>query len=139
MGVDYTQYCLVGVRVNVQDINVIVEEAVYEYQNRYDTKTGKITHVEKVLVKSQVSKFVFNDKEYKSISNIEYDYEDMIFVYNYDENAFYLGIPVTDPSYYGPFHFLEGFFLKEEILELFEEASKKLNGPVQMHFISSIG
>lgn len=139
MGVDYTQYCLVGVRVNVQDINVVVKEAVYEDQNRYDIKTGKITHVEKVLVKSQVSKFVFNNKEYKDIYNIENDYEDMIFVYNYDENAFYLGIPVTDPNYYGPFHFLEGLLLKEEILELFEEASKKLNGPVQMHFISRVG
>lgn len=139
MGVDYTQHCLVGVRVNVADINVVVKEAIYEDQNRYDTRTGKITHVEKVLVKSQVSKFVFNNKEYENIYNIENDYKDMTFIYNYDESAFYLGIPVTDPSGYGSFHSLTGFFLKEEILELFEEASKKLNRPVQMHFISSVG
>lgn len=139
MGIDYTQYCLVGVRVNIQDINVVVKEAVYEDQNRYDTKTGKITHVEKVLVKSQVSKFVFNNKEYENIYNIENDYKNMTFLYNYDESAFYLGIPVKEPNSYGSFHSLTGFFLKEEILELFEEASKKLNRPVQMHFISSVG
>ena len=53
MGVNYGQYCIIGVSLCREDCEKINSEAVFEGQKRYDTKTGKVCKIEKVLVKEE--------------------------------------------------------------------------------------
>ena len=53
MGVDYTQYCILGIRLDVDDIKIVTDEEVYEDQPRYNTKTGEMTKMVSILVKEE--------------------------------------------------------------------------------------
>lgn len=67
MSVDYSVYLYYGVSIKESDCKVILEPEVVEYQNRYDPKTGKKTHTEKVLVKHENSIYRLGKYESESI------------------------------------------------------------------------
>lgn len=53
MGIDYDQYCILGWKFDRNDIERQISPAEYQKQDRFDTKTGKVTHQENVLVKAR--------------------------------------------------------------------------------------
>jgi hypothetical protein len=98
MGTNYYQYGIVGVKVKLKDILAVESPAVYEKQSRYDTRTGLPISTENVLVKDEVSYYMFMGTRYDEIYDIEYDerYKDLEFQYSEYDEAFYLGVDVGE-------------------------------------------
>lgn len=63
MGVDHVQHCVFGICLRAADLRVELSPEISEKQPRYDTKTGAITHYEKVVVKHAESMYRFEDLE----------------------------------------------------------------------------
>lgn len=55
MGVNFYQHCVFGIAVDPTEI--VLGEEIYKEEPRYDTKTGKQTHTEKILVKTKETKY----------------------------------------------------------------------------------
>lgn len=63
MGVSYSVYLVYGFELKEKDCKIIIEPAVFEDQNRYDFKTGVVSHKETILVKQEKFKYVFGNIE----------------------------------------------------------------------------
>lgn len=144
MGVNYDQKCMVGIEVALSDITVVVSEAVYEDQNRYNPKTGKITGTERVLVKKEELKYVFMGEEsddwYCMIENLA----DKLGLDSYvprsdDEQYFYIGTLVGDEQDMGRADLLTGSVEISYLVKLMTELKDKLPGDISLHFLSSAG
>ena len=146
MGVNYRQKCMVGIEVALSDITVVVAEATYEDQNRYNPKTGKITGTERVLVKEAELKYVFMGKESDDWHNIprelasELGLEYHIGYGHYGEDEYFcIGTFVGDEQDMGNVDMLTGSVEISYIVKLAEELKSKLPGDISLHFLSSAG
>ena len=142
MGVNYDQECMVGIEVALSDITVVVSEAVYEDQNRYDPRTGKILKTEKVLVKAAELKYVFMGEEsddwYCMIENIAEELGlDCYVPRSDDEQYFYIGTLVGDEQDMGRADLLTGSVEISYLVKLMTELKDKLPGDISLHFLSS--
>lgn len=95
MGCDYYCDCVIGVKLSVKEIEKVISEAVYEDQKRYDTKTGLVSHVERVLVKQREVKYRFGNLEFDDVWDME-SYKDaestqFKFLYDNHKNEIYFG------------------------------------------------
>jgi len=72
MGVSYSCHAIVGVKLEIKDVRKTVSEPVYEYQNRYDVKTGEVVGTEKVLLKPAVYNWVIGSLELEDLWDIIY-------------------------------------------------------------------
>ena len=63
MGVDYVQNCVFGFAVKAEDLVVELSPEIVEEQPRYDTRTGQVSHYEKVIVKQSEEVYRFEDLE----------------------------------------------------------------------------
>lgn len=144
MGVNYDQKCMVGIEVALSDITVVVSEAVYEGQNRYNPKTGEITGTEKVLVKKAELKYVFMGEEsddwYCMIENIAEELGlDCYVPRSDDEQYFYIGRFVGDEEDMGNVEMLTGSVEISYLVKLMTELKDKLPGDISLHFLSNVG
>lgn len=144
MGVNYDQECMVGIEVDLSDITVVVSDAVYEDQNRYDPRTGKILKTEKVLVKAAELKYVFMGEEsddwYCMIENIAEELGlDCYVPRSDDEQCFYIGTFVGDEQDMGRADLLTGSVEISYLVKLMTELKDKLPGDISLHFLSSAG
>lgn len=105
MGVYFKQHAILGFEIKHKDSKVIISDAVYEEQARYDTKTGKQTHTEKVLVKEAEYKYVYRDLEEECFYYLANKLED-----KYKEYSFISVIDIDDSI-------LVGFNLNEKQLD----------------------
>lgn len=67
MGVDYVQNCVFGFFIEVEDLLVELSPEITEEQPRYDTRTGKVSHYENVVVKQSEEVYRFEDLEDEEI------------------------------------------------------------------------
>jgi hypothetical protein len=146
MGVNYDQKCMVGIEVDLSDITYVVSEAVYEDQNRYDPRTGKILKTEKVLVKAAELEYVFMGKEsddwYCMIENIaaELDLDSYVQEDDSDGEAYFcIGTFIGDERDMGRVDLLEGSVEISYLVKLMTELKDKLPGDISLHFLSSAG
>lgn len=156
MGVNYTQYAMVGVIITPEE--KVISEAVYRTEPRFDTKTGKQTHEEKVLVKEETVEFEYKVGSQRFISNyLEYPQElyDKIEQYNkdndtfiiindiYDENgSICIGFNACHPADYGRVDLLEGELSLKDFMyhaSYLAEAFDIDTEDVKLHFFSCIG
>ena len=84
------QYCLVGIGAEIDSLEVIDSEAVYEDQNRYNPKTGKVIGKDKVTVKEKVS-------HYEWLGESGSDFDDLV---EKLEEKFELELLVTEEDIY---------------------------------------
>lgn len=146
MGVNYDQKCMVGIEIPLSDITVVVSEAVYEDQNRYDPRTGKILKTEKVLVKDAKLKYVFMGRESDNGYNLaediarELDLDCFIEYGHYDQDKYFcLGKDIGCPDDMGNICLLTGSVEINYLVKLAEELKSKLPGDISLHFLSSAG
>jgi hypothetical protein len=146
MGVNYQQKCMVGIEIPLSDITVVVAEATYEDQNRYNPKTGKITGTERVLVRESELKYVFMGKEsddwYSMIEDLakELDLDSYIQNGDYDgEEYFCIGTFVGDEDDMGRVDLLTGSVEISYLVKLMTELKDILPGDISLHFLSSAG
>ena len=145
MGVNYRQKCMVGIEVALSDITVVVSEAVYEDQNRYNPKTGKITGTERVLVKEEELKYVFMGEEsddwYCMIENIAEELGIDSYIQEGDDGDAYfcIGTFVGDEQDMGRADLLTGSVEISYLVKLMTELKDKLPGDISLHFLSSAG
>lgn len=145
MGVNFHQKCMVGIEVALSDITVVVSEAVYEDQNRYNPKTGKITGTERVLVKEEELKYVFMGEEsddwYCMIENIAEELGIDSYIQEGDDvDAYFcIGTFVGDEQDMGRADLLTGSVEISYLVKLMTELKDKLPGDISLHFLSSAG
>ena len=70
MGVDYVQNCIFGFAVKAEDLLVELSPEITEKQPRYDTRTGKVSHYENVVVKQSEEVYRFEDLEDEGIHTL---------------------------------------------------------------------
>ena len=141
MGINYTQYAIIGVEFDIDSLLVIDSPAVYEEQKRYDTKTGKVIKTEKVLVKEEESHYEFDGEKYYDIWEIESKYSKekglkaMVI-----ENTLYIGYPVGEKTDYGRADLLNERVCYSDLVDIFEKAKIRFsNMGVSLHFVVSVG
>lgn len=106
MGVNYEQHCMVAVSFDWDELKRVTSKAEYKLEDRYDTRTGKVTHQEKVLIKEEEFCYELCGRRFKYIEDIHFE---GLFV-EYDEDYLYIGLPVTEPVDLGRVTLLEDSF-----------------------------
>jgi hypothetical protein len=139
MGVNYQQFCIIGISIPYKDLQVTTSEAIYEEQNRYDPKTGKVVGAENVLVKEREWHVEFNGKKYDDYYDIERDYKDMFSYMDYDCETFYLGLKIETEDF-GRADLINESFTPREISDMCLKVHGKLrNYEIGIHFIGYAG
>jgi hypothetical protein len=143
MGINYTQYAIVGVKFDTNSLLVIDSPAVYEEQKRYDTRTGKVIKTEKVLVKEEESHYEFNYKKYDDLWEIESEYskekETRVIII---EDGLYIGYPIGEKTFvnYGRADLLNESVSYSDLVDIFEKAKIRFSTmEVSLHFVASVG
>ena len=141
MGINYTQYAMIGIEIDVDSLLVIDSPAVYEEQKRYDTRTGKVIKTEKVLVKEEESHYEFNGEKYYDLWEIESKYSKekglkaMVI-----EHTLYIGYPLGEKTDYGRADLLNKSISYSDLVDVFEKAKTRFsNMEVSLHLIASVG
>jgi len=142
MSINYTQVCIIGIKLSLQDLEVVTSPAVYELQNRYDVKTGKIKKTENVLVKQKEYHYEFEGKIYKEYWEIIADFFDQQsgFEGGYvdEDRTVFLGFKIK-AKYQGGADLIQEELSLDTIKEKFELMQKRFtNYPIKMYFFSDI-
>lgn len=140
MGVNYRQYCVIGIKIPIEDIKVVTSPAVYEEQNRYDSKTGKVKGTERVLVKHEQSHYKWDGKVYEEYDDLRYiKYDGSIKTYDTDKHI-YFGYFIDANEDCGKADLIDDKLTLEFIQEQFDLVGKRFPGyPVKMYFVSYAG
>ena len=144
MSVNYDQYCIVGVCLDASDCKKITSEAIYEHQPRYNPKTGKETHKEKVLVKQEeyvYREFGCEDEEFDrlmvKIAN-KYDLNYLVEYGNNEEHGYIGKCPVENSGDYNV-SLIDDSATIQYINEIYVEVKDKLNCEPELHMFSQVG
>lgn len=106
MSVNYEQHCMIGVSFDFDELKRVTSKAEYKLEDRYDIRTGKVTHQEKILVKEEKVRYELCGRIFDYIEDIQID---GLFV-EYDDDYLYIGLPVTEPVDLGRVTLLEDSF-----------------------------
>lgn len=124
MGVNYTQNCILGFVIKAEDLLVELSPEISEEQPRYDTRTGKVSHYENVVMKQAETVYRFENLEddwmpelVESISN---KYPHLYCGYNtndpeYDTPYIYIGYQLGESNDNGNNELLDGEISLEEL------------------------
>lgn len=139
MSTNYEQKCMVGIKFSVEKITHVVSEAIYEDQIRYDSRTGKVTGTEKVLVKRAELKYVFHGEgdDWRTLAESFADELGLDFFA--EDDYFYIGEFVGDEYGMGNIDLLTGSFAISDIVGLFAKVKAHIMGDVKLHFLTSVG
>ena len=126
MGVDYIQNCVFGFAVKAEDLLVELSPEITEEQPRYDTRTGQVSHYEKVIVKQSEEVYRFEDLEdeelyvlAKKIGEKYPDFEAQVYTDdNYDEVGIYVGYKLGERANDWGTCLLDGEVSMDELLNM---------------------
>lgn len=145
MGVDYVQYCVFGFSIEAEDLLVELSPEIVEEQPRYDTRTGQVSHYEKVIVKQSEEVYRFEDLEDEEVYvlvdliNKKYpDFEAQVYTDdNYDEVGIYVGYKLGErANNWGP-RLLDGEVSIDELLTMKDSLVEKFpdfKDRIKIHF-----
>jgi len=145
MGVDYNQYCYVGFKVDIEDLEVVVTPEVTEDQPQYDTKTGEITHYDTVVIKDEESHYKFYDLILEDADDMTYDIEERYDVschHDYDEETLLVGVEIGQELKEGwsRINLLDGEFSFDELNEIKNKVQEKFpDREISLVFYSHVG
>lgn len=142
MGTNYEQQCIVGFMLGDDEAKHILSPAVYEEQARYNTRTGKQTHTEKVLVKEEDYVYRFGDCEgydLYDLGNTIANKHNVDFFHD-DDGYLFIGKFVGETNDYGRVDLLEDTVsfsllqsLREDVQDIFKDQC------IELHFVTSVG
>jgi hypothetical protein len=138
MGVNYSQYCYLGLAFDLDEIHFIESPAEYKLEDRYDVKTGKVTHQEKVLVKEEVSYYKINGANFEDPD--DFNIKNFETISNNDR--IYVGYSIGNFRDYGRVDLLEGSISLDELIKMSNEiknAFPDYKDKVMIHFFNSVG
>lgn len=141
MGIFYQQYIIIGIEVVAERYKKVLSEAVYEEQPRYDTKTGKQTHTEKVLVKQEqycYNGFGVSHEEFVEFLELAAKKLNVDCVY-IDQDTGCLGKNIGDDEDFGRVVLVDGKISWENLQSMFAEVQSKFGERVKLYFASYIG
>jgi|688.fasta_scaffold192940_4 hypothetical protein len=144
MGTNFEQKCIVGFILSKKELTVIDQEEQFELQSRYDTKTGKETHKEKVMIREEESYFKFVDIVADDLYNLvnmiksDYGFEAGTF-WSDDDNYLWVGYELGDTENYGRVDLLTGSLDIEVLRELKGNLEGRFDLPIALHFITEVG
>jgi hypothetical protein len=141
MSVDYTQKCILGLEFDIEKLKVIDKKALYETQNRYDTKTGEIIKTENVKIKDEEYHYEFMGESYQDLYSISYEYEDISVIV--DGNSLFFGISLGETYDYGGATLIEDSIsipiLLENVEKLVKILPEALHTQIEIYFIGMVG
>ncbi len=139
MGVNYRQSCILGIRLEIDDIKKVVSPAKHRDEPRFDPRTGKQTHTERIIEKDEECVYEIMGVEYEDFYSIEIEDLDVSFS---DDDEVYIGKQLGDTLDCGRVDLLTGSHSFTEIQDMAKEVSDKLQVPLEeigIHFITSVG
>jgi len=143
MGVNYTQHCMLGFYLDADDITVIRQPAVYDEQPRYDTRTGKQTHTEKVLVKQEEAVYQFEDLEDEWLEELGEQIADkygVCCIVDQDHEFVCVGIDVAESADYGRVDLLNDDVSLETLMLWADDLKEQFpKYEIGLHFFSYVG
>lgn len=141
MSVNYEQYCIIGIELRGDIIEEVISEPVYEEQSRYDSKTGKETHKENVLVKQGETKYVFGNYSSDYLYDLGECLEEVFgleAVLDQENDVLYLGFRIGEEQNFGRVDLLVDEIEIEDLVSKKEELSEMFPGyAVRLHFAAS--
>lgn len=140
MGINYQQYVIIGISVDLEDLKVIDKPAVYESQNRYNPKTGAVSHTEQVLVSEEESHIEFMGKSYEDYYDIAKYFRGLTQYIDHDEKIMYLGFEPFETTDYGRADLINSELDILEFQEFVNNAQKIFpDHLIKMYFIAEVG
>lgn len=145
MGVNYDCNVVCGIRLDREELKVILSPAVYEDQPRYDTRTGKVIKTEKVLVKQEkhIYKFgEFEDEDFYDLTNNIAVSKGLDMFYGQDHEYTVVGQELFEQKDCGKLSAPEGECSEGEISDIFKEIREAFPGNeelVLIHAVCNIG
>ena len=144
MGVNYDQYCLVGIEVEEESCRKVLKPAEYETQNRYNPRTGEVTHQEKVLVREEEYVYEFNGKEYDDyfysfVESVASE-NDLRCAVDQESGFGVVGFSLGDSTDYGRADLLTGSESIKRVLDLVDRLKEIFpDHEVSIHFVTNVG
>lgn len=150
MSYSYYQYCILGFGIPASELEIEISPIETEDQPRYDTKTGKISHYETVVIKSGESVYRFQDLEAEHPSElaeeIEIKYPNLIAKYQNGEygNAMdflYIGFEVGEQTDVGSINLIDGSLSLRDLSEIENqliEMFPRYRNEIKLHLFSWI-
>lgn len=130
MGWNIKQHMVVGVELEVDDIEVEVSPEIVEQQARYNTRTGEITHYETVVVKRRETTYRFLDKDFDDLEDLWGICEELGLQCHIDwsDNLVVIGKDVFTTDDLGRVDLCVGSTGLEHLTKMFDEVSAILPG-----------
>jgi hypothetical protein len=139
MSVSFVQKAIVGTRLKIRDLKTVTSEAEYEYQPRYDVKTGQKISEVRVLVKEEQSIYTYKNLSDKCIhelaSLIEEAYK--LSAYVSDEDL-YIGMSVGGRIDYANTRLIMKEMSQSELSDMFSYVGKTIPNP-SLCFFTDVG
>ena len=140
MGVGYRQYCMSGVSFDWSELKTVIAPAEYKLENRYDTRNGKVTYQEKILVKEEECCYTLCGRTFKYIDDIQLD--GLWTEIDYENEIIYIGFPIGEPEDLGRVTLLEDSLdllnlekLQDRVKDMLPQYSRR----VGMHLFYRVG
>ena len=147
MGVNYRQYCMLGIKVTEDECLKVISPAIYADEPRFDTKTGKQVSTEKVLREEADEIYKWRDFEsyyFGGLSfqiNNEYINTEIDAVEACGYGSLYIGVHISSTMDCGRVELLEGEVSLEEIEDYTQDLIQNGFGrkEIGLHFFGSVG
>lgn len=147
MGTNFEQKCIIGFILSEKELTVIDQEEQFELQPRYDTRTGKETHKEKVIIKDEESHLKFAhivaDDLYDLVELIktEFGFEAGVFESDFESGIFnmWVGHELGNTENYGRVDLLTGSLNIDELCDLKRNLEERFVFPIALHFLIEVG
>ena len=141
MGVDFKQYCLIGQSYSFEELETTISPEEYKMEDRYDAKTGKVTHQEKVIIKYEVKEYSLLGKTNECLYELSalLEKKGLICVEDDNSNTFNVGLPFASRSDYGRVTMLEGGVTQSHLNDKFDQAREIFGSDVMLIFCTTIG
>lgn len=146
MSVNYNQSCILGICLECENLLKVTQPEKSEMQNRYDPKTGVVTHQEKVIIKQEESIYVFGEHKAWYIYDLGYSItknNDLDFVADEEQNLLYIGYKIGETTDFGRADLLEGSFTFNDLYKLVQKLDIQYDfieaDDVEIHFVTHVG
>jgi hypothetical protein len=143
MSVNFTQKCIIGIKLSREDVINVVSEPIYETQSRYDIKTGKETSKSKVLVKEGEESFDFmgySSYDLYELGEVISSNTDLNCITCGEEEYLYIGKKIGDNHDYGRADLIEGSISSYNAISAIQDVRNIFPSyEVSLHFITHVG
>jgi len=139
MGINYRQSCILGICLEEDEIKKVISPAKYRDEPRFDPRTGKQTHTERILEKYEEYVYEVFNVQYQDLYGIQVHGLDTVVD---NDEVLYIGIHIGDHFDGGRADLLQGSFSLSETDNKAKMIAEKLgvdHEDIELHFIASIG